>query len=147
MFRGRYENNVDPKGRISIPVRFREILLQKYDDHRVFVTNFDKCLLLFPYSEWIEMEDKASQLSIFNKHHRAFTRFFFSSAAECSLDSQGRILIPQALRKYAGLEREVVLLGSLKKIEIWDKKRWDEEMESLSNNMDAISETISQLGL
>ena len=147
MFRGRYENNVDPKGRISIPVRFREILLQKYDDHRVFVTNFDNCLLLFPYSEWIELEDKASQISIFNKHNRAFIRFFFSSAAECSLDTQGRILIPQPLRKYAGLEREVVLLGSLKKIEIWDKKRWDEEMENLSNNMDAISETISQLGL
>ena len=147
MFRGRYENNIDPKGRISIPVRFREILLQKYDDSRVFVTNFDHCLLLFPYSEWIELEDRASKISMFNKEHRAFVRFFFSSAAECSLDNQGRILIPQPLRKYAGLEKEVVLLGALKKIEIWDKRRWNEEMENLTNNIDAISETISQLGL
>jgi len=147
MFRGRYENNVDPKGRISIPVRFREILLQKYDDHRVFVTNFDRCLLLFPYSEWIELENKASKISMFNKESRAFIRFFFSSAAECPLDNQGRILIPQSLRKYAELEKEVILLGALKKIEIWDKRRWDEEMENLSNNIDAISETISQLGL
>ncbi len=147
MFRGRYENNIDPKGRINVPARFREILLQKYDDSRVFVTNFDHCLLLFPYTEWIRLEDKASKFSTFNKETRAFIRFFFSSAAECSLDNQGRILIPQPLRKYAGLEKEVVLLGALKKIEIWDKKRWDKEMEDLSNNMDAISETISQLGL
>jgi len=84
---------------------------------------------------------------MFNKEHRAFVRFFFSSAAECSLDNQGRILIPQPLRKYAGLEKEVILLGALKKIEIWDKKRWNEEMENLTDNIDAISETISQLGL
>ncbi len=147
MFRGRYENNIDPKGRISIPVRFREILLQKYDDSRVFVTNFDNCLLLFPYSEWIKLEEKASKLPTFHKEGRALIRFFFSGAAECSLDNQGRILIPQSLRKYAGLEKEVVLLGALKKIEIWDKKRWDEEMKNLSNNIDVISETISQLGL
>jgi MraZ protein len=147
MFRGRYENNIDPKGRISIPVRFREILLQKYDDSRVFVTNFDHCLLLFPYSEWIDLEDKASKISMFNKEYRSFIRFFISSAAECSLDNQGRILIPQPLRKYAGLEKEVVLLGALKKIEIWDKKRWDDEIETLSNNIETISEAISQLGL
>ncbi len=147
MFRGRYENNIDPKGRISIPARFREILLQKYDDPRVFVTNFDFCLLVFPYSEWIELENKASKFSMFNKESRAFIRFFFSSAAECSLDNQGRILIPQSLRKYAGLEKEVVLLGALKKIEIWDRKRWDEEMKNLYENIDTISETISQLGL
>lgn len=147
MFRGRYENNVDPKGRISIPVRFREILLQKYDDHRVFITNFDHCLLLFPHSEWIELEEKASKISMFNKESRAFIRFFFSSAVECSIDNQGRVLIPQSLRRYAELDKEVVLLGALKKIEIWDKRHWDKEMENLSNNIDSISETISQLGL
>lgn len=147
MFRGRYENSIDPKGRISIPVRFRETLLQKYEDARVFVTNFDHCLLLFPYPEWTELEQKASKISMFNKQSRAFLRFFFSSAAECSLDNQGRILIPQSLRRYAGLDKEVILLGVLKKIEIWDKKRWDDEMESLTTNIDSISETISQLGL
>jgi len=147
MFRGRYENSIDPKGRINIPVRFRETLLQKYEDARVFVTNFDHCLLLFPYPEWIELEQKASKISMFNKQSRAFLRFFFSSAAECSLDNQGRILIPQPLRRYAGLDKEAILLGVLKKIEIWDKKRWDDEMENLTTNIDSISETISQLGL
>jgi len=147
MFRGRYENSIDPKGRISIPVRFRETLLQKYEDARVFVTNFDHCLLLFPYAEWIELEQNASKVSMFNKQNRAFKRFFFSSAAECSLDNQGRILIPQTLRRYAGLDKEAVLLGVLKNIEIWDKKRWYDEMENLTTNIDSISETISQLGL
>jgi MraZ protein len=146
MFRGRYEHTIDPKGRVSIPAKFREILTKKYDD-RVFVTNFDRCLVAYPFEEWITLEEKASSLSMVKKEARSFVRFFFSSATECLLDKQGRILIPQTLRDYADLDKEVVLVGQLKKIEIWAKKRWSEEMMKAHENFDQISDVLSELGL
>jgi MraZ protein len=133
MFRGRYEHTIDPKGRVSIPAKFREVLGKKYDD-RLFVTNFDGCLVAFPFEEWIHLEEKVSSLS-------------YSSAVECTVDKQGRILIPQTLREYADLDKEVVLVGQLKKIEIWSKDRWSEQMIKAHENFDQISDVLSELGL
>ena len=146
MFRGRYEHTIDPKGRVSIPAKFREVLGKKYDD-RLFVTNFDGCLVAYPYDEWIQLEEKASSLSMVKKETRSFMRFFYASAIECTLDKQGRILIPQTLREYADLDKEVVLAGQLKKIEIWSKKRWSEEVIQAHENFDQISDVLSELGL
>ena len=146
MFRGRHEHTIDPKGRVSIPARFREILSKKYDE-RVVITNFDSCLVAYPYEEWVQLEEKASSLSMVKKETRAFMRFFFSSATECSLDKQGRILIPQTLRDYADLSKDVVLVGQLKKIEIWSKERWNEEILKAHENFDQISDVLSELGL
>jgi MraZ protein len=146
MFRGRHEHTIDPKGRVSIPARFREILSKKYDE-RVLITNFDSCLVAYPYEEWVQLEEKASSLSMVKKETRAFMRFFFSSATECSLDKQGRILIPQTLRDYADLSKDVVLVGQLKKIEIWSKERWNEEILKAHENFDQISDVLSELGL
>jgi len=139
MFRGRHEHTIDPKGRVSIPAKFRETLGKKYDD-RLVITNFDGCLVAYPYDEWICLEEKASSLSMVKKETRAFMRFFYSSAIECTLDKQGRILIPQTLREYADLDKEVVLVGQLRKIEIWSKKRWSEEIIRAHENFDQISE-------
>jgi MraZ protein len=146
MFRGRHEHTIDPKGRVSIPARFREILSKKYDE-RVVITNFDSCLVAYPYEEWVQLEEKASALSMVKKETRAFMRFFFSSAIECCLDKQGRILIPQTLRDYADLSKDVVLVGQLKKIEIWSKERWNEEILKAHENFDQISDVLSELGL
>ncbi len=146
MFRGRFEHTIDPKGRVSIPSKFREILTKKYDE-RLVVTNFDGCLVAYPYEEWAQLEEKASSLSMVKKETRAFMRFFYSSAIECTLDKQGRILIPQTLREYADLEKEVVLAGQLRKIEIWSKKRWGEEIVKAHENFDQISDVISEFGL
>ncbi len=146
MFRGRHEHTIDPKGRVSIPAKFREVLGKKYDD-RLVVTNFDGCLVAYPYEEWILLEEKASSLSMVKKETRAFMRFFYSSAIECTLDKQGRILIPQTLRDYADLDKEVVLVGQLRKIEIWSKKRWSEEIIKAHENFDEISDVLSELGL
>ena len=146
MFRGRFEHNIDPKGRVSIPAKFREILVKKYDE-RLVVTNFDGCLVAYPYEEWVQLEEKASALSMVKKETRAFMRFFYSSAIECTLDKQGRILIPHTLREYADLDKEVVLVGQLKKIEIWSKERWGEEIVKAHENFDQISDVLSEFGL
>jgi MraZ protein len=146
MFRGRHEHTIDPKGRVSIPAKFRDVLTKKYDD-RLVITNFDGCLVAYPYEEWIHLEEKASSLSMVKKETRAFMRFFYSSAIECGLDKQGRILIPQTLREYADLDKEVVLVGQLRKIEIWSKKRWSEEIIKAHENFDEISDVLSELGL
>jgi MraZ protein len=146
MFRGRHEHTIDPKGRVSIPAKFREILTKKYDE-RLVITNFDGCLVAYPYEEWIRLEEKASSLSMVKKETRSFMRFFYSSATECILDKQGRILIPQTLREYADLEKEVVLVGQLRKIEIWSKERWNEQIVKAHENFDQISEVLSELGL
>ena len=146
MFRGRHEHTIDPKGRVSIPAKFREVLGKKYDE-RLVITNFDGCLVAYPHEEWILLEEKASSLSMVKKETRAFMRFFYSSAIECTLDKQGRILIPQTLRDYADLDKEVVLVGQLRKIEIWSKKRWSEEIIKAHENFDQISDVLSELGL
>lgn len=146
MFRGRFEHTIDPKGRISIPSRFREVLRERYDE-RLIVTNLDGCLVAYPFKEWEVLEQKASQLSMFKKEVKAFLRFFYSGATECPIDKLGRILIPPVLRDYAKLEKEVVLVGALKKIEMWSKGRWDRVIAKSPEDFDDISDVLAGLGL
>lgn len=147
MFRGRFEHTIDSKGRVSIPSKFREILRERYDDERVVITTFDNCLVMYPYREWTLLEERASNLSMLKREVKAFVRLFFSGATECSIDKLGRILIPPALRNYAGLEKDVVLAGMLNKIEIWSKDRWETEIAKAQENFDALSDVIADLGL
>ena len=146
MFRGRYEYTIDSKGRISIPSKFREILTEKYDD-RLVITNFDHCLVAFPYEEWSVLEQKVNSLSLVKKEAKTFLRFFYSSAIDCMIDKQGRLLIPQTLRDYANLQRDVILVGEGKKIEIWAKERWEEVVKKAQEEFDQISDTLASLGL
>jgi len=146
MFRGRFEYTIDPKGRVSIPAKFRELLAEKYDD-RLIVTNFDRCLVVYPYEEWRILEDKVSSLSMVKKEAKAFQRFFLSGAAECPIDKLGRILIPPTLRTYAQLEKNVVFAGLVKKFEIWSRERWAEEIVRSQENFEGISEALAELGL
>ena len=146
MFRGRYEHAIDVKGRINIPAKFREILNEKYDE-RLVITNFDHCLLAFPVSEWTVIEQKVYNLSLVKKEAKSFLRFFYSSAMDCDIDKQGRLLIPPSLRDYANLQKEVVLVGEGKKIEIWAKERWSEVVQRAQEEFDQISDTLASLGL
>jgi MraZ protein len=146
MFRGRYEHTIDSKGRISIPSKFREILTEKYDD-RLVITNFDHCLVAFPYEEWSVLEHKVNSLSLVKKEAKTFLRFFYSSAIDCMIDKQGRLLIPQTLRDYANLQKDVILVGEGKKIEIWAKERWEEVVKRAQEEFDQISDTLAGLGL
>ena len=144
MFRGRYEHTIDAKGRISIPSKFREILAKKYDD-RLVITNFDHCLVAFPYEEWSLLEQKVGTFSLMKKETSAFFRFFYSSAMDCDIDKQGRLLIPQTLRDYAGLQKDVVLVGEGKRIEIFAKERWLEEARKIEENFDQIRDTLGNV--
>ena len=144
MFRGRYEHTIDAKGRISIPSKFREVLAKKYDD-RLVITNFDHCLVAFPYEEWSLLEQKVGTFSLMKKETSAFFRFFYSSAMDCDIDKQGRLLIPQTLRDYAGLHKDVVLVGEGKRIEIFAKERWLEEARKIEENFDQIRDTLGNV--
>jgi len=146
LFRGRYEHTIDSKGRISIPSKFREILTEKYDD-RLVITNFDHCLIAFPYEEWSVLEQKIGSFSLMRKETSAFFRFFYSSAADCTIDKQGRLLIPQTLRDYAVLQKDVVLVGEGKRIEIFAKERWLEEARKAEEDFDQIRDTLANLGI
>ena len=146
MFRGRYEHAIDSKGRISIPSKFREILTEKYDD-RLVITNFDHCLAAFPYEEWALIEQKVNSLSLVKKEAKAFLRFFYSSAIDCLIDKQGRLLIPQTLRDYANLQKDIVLVGEGRKIEIWAKERWEEVVKRAQEEFDQVGDTLAGLGL
>ena len=146
MFRGRYEHAIDSKGRISIPSRFREILTEKYDE-RLVITNFDHCLVAFPSQEWSALEQKVNSLSLVKKEAKTFLRFFYSSAIDCVIDKQGRLLIPPTLRDYAGLQKDVMLVGEGKKIEIWAKERWELVVKKAQEDFEQVSDTLAGLGL
>ena len=146
MFRGRFEHTIDSKGRVSIPAKFRELLAGKYDD-RLMITNFDRCLVAYPYEEWKILEEKMSSLSMVKKEAKAFQRFFISGATECPIDKLGRILLPPTLRSYAQLEKDVVFAGMIKKFEIWSKERFLEEIQKAEENFEPMAETLAALGL
>lgn len=146
MFRGRFEHTIDRKGRISIPAKFRELLAEKYDD-RLIITNLDRCLVAYPYEEWRSVEEKIGSLSMIKKEVKAFQRLFISGATECPIDKLGRVLLPPTLRNYASLERDVVLAGMGKMVEIWSRERWVEEIKRAEENFEGIRETLASLGI
>jgi MraZ protein len=146
MFRGRFEHIVDSKGRVSIPAKFRELLAEKYDD-RLILTNFDRCLVAYPYEEWRVLEERVGSLSMVKKEVKAFQRFFISGATECPIDKLGRVLVPPTLRDYAQLGRNVVFAGMLRKFEIWSKERWLEEIKRSEVDFEGMGEALADLGI
>lgn len=140
MFKGEYSHSVDAKGRIIMPAKFREILGEEF----VVTKGLDGCLFVYPNKEWENIENKFREIPLTSKDARKFSRFFFAGAADCEVDRQGRVLIPSVLREFAGLNKEVVLVGVLNRIEIWSKERWQ---ENEYDDMDEIAEHMAALGL
>ena len=146
MFRGRYEHSIDPKGRLSIPSRFREILIANYDE-RLILTNFDTCLWAYPVREWKAVEEKVAALPQFKPEVKSLQRFFISAACECPLDPNGRIIIPTTLRRYGALMKDVVLVGMTKRIEIWSKEKWQKVFEQAEKDLTSMAGKLADLGL
>lgn len=144
MFRGRFNHNIDAKGRLNFPAKFREVLTNNYEE-KLIVVKYNQCLRSYPLSEWIAFE-KSKSGQYRTQAQEDTLRMVLGSVAECSFDKQGRILIPQNLRDYAGLSKEAVLIGVFKKIEIWDKKRLDEHEAKVQESQD-LGEALTQLGL
>lgn len=148
-FRTESVHAIDPKGRIIIPVRFRQVL-EAYQSDGVMVSRLDKALVAYPYSKWYEIEDRLLSKAEKNDELRRFRRFFIGAAAECPIDKQGRILIPPELRNYALLEKDIVLVGVMDHFEIWNKERRAEEdriMQEEDMKKEEVKSEIAQLGL
>lgn len=143
MFMGEYNHTVDAKGRLIIPSRFREAL----GDRFVVTKGLDGCLFAYDNQEWSAFEEKLKALPLNRKDNRQFARFFLAGAAEVEVDRQGRILLPAGLREFAGLTKDVVLVGVASRIEIWSRAKWDDMQEEDADSVEDIAERMSELGL
>jgi MraZ protein len=126
MFRGVNTLQLDSKGRLAIPTRYRDMLARHCDGQMVLTIDRDHCLLLYPLPDWEEIERKLVKLPSFNKQSRRLQRLLIGHATECELDGNGRILLPPPLREFAGLNKSIVMIGQGNKFEIWSEEAWNE---------------------
>jgi MraZ protein len=145
MFRGRSKHILDEKGRLAIPARFKEVM-NSSNDQCLVLTNHFNCLWAFLSEDWKSIEQKASELSLFDRAVNTYRRYFISGAQECPL-KQWRVTIPPDLREIAGLTKEVVLVGELKLFEIWDRETWETEFERAKASFPEVSQSLSELGI
>lgn len=143
MFLGEISHSLDSKGRIVIPSKFREELGPNF----IITKGFDKCLSVYPLSEWKVFEEKLKNLPVSSQDARKFTRFLFSGAVECEPDKQGRILLPQNLREYAGIKDEIVSIGLNNRIEIWNKQCWNEYNNEENYIDEELAEKMFEFGI
>ena len=148
MFRGSSLHNLDPKGRLIIPARFRDVLKQSSVEGLV-VSKMDGALFCYTFEEWHKIEERILNLAEKSENMRRFRRVFVGGAFECLLDKQGRILIPPSLRQYSGLNKEVVLVGVLDHFEIWASDSWHQEDDKFQNDLknEDMRNEVAALGL
>ena len=150
MFIGSYEHSLYSKGRVSLPVRFRDLLSTHSDQRLIITTNVDaggRCLVAYPIQEWMTFQEKIAALPQFEEAVIRLKRLHIAGACEVTLDRQGRILVPPLLREYAGLAGSVVFAGVGSSIEIWDRGHWEEERERAKLGLPEVSDTLARLGL
>jgi MraZ protein len=143
MFLGEFEHTMDDKGRVAIPARFRE----EISEGLVLTRGFDHCLQAFPRPVWQSLSERISALSLGQEEARNLRRLIFSGAAEVETDRQGRILIPQNLREYAGLKEEVVIAGLNTHFELWSMERWQAVLNALDTSAGTMAEQLAALGI
>lgn len=143
MFIGEYIHSIDIKGRLIIPAKFRKEL----GDVFYITKGMDHCLFVYPEEEWQMVGEKIGSLSLARKEARAIQRLFYSGAMEAQLDKQYRVLIQPNLREYAGIDKEVVLIGIANRIEIWDKERWNEYVNDEDMDYDDLTEKLTDLNI
>ncbi len=143
MFFGEYTYNLDEKGRIALPPKFR----QKFAKGIVITRGLDKCLFAYPIDEWKKIAEKLGNLPTTQKNARAYGRLMLAGAMDLIPDKQGRIVIPLYLRKYAGLKSKIVICGLYNRVEIWDAKEWEEFKKKAEKASEEIAETLSELGI
>ncbi len=147
MFIGHFTHTIDSKGRLSVPIKFREEINSDSKGIVYITTDLDPCLVIYTLDEWNTLLEKINSFPVMNQGVKAYRRLIFSRATECTLDKQGRILIPQNLREHAGLSGDSYLVGNNKKIEIWNPKKWDASEASAMESMNDIQEELEKLGM
>lgn len=143
MFIGEYNHTVDQKGRIAVPAKFRRQL----KEGAIVTRGLDNCLFLYPKKDWDKLAAKLSQLPISQANSRAFSRLMLAGAMDAKLDTQGRIILPDYLRKFAFLQKKVVITGLLNRLEIWDTVRWDRYKTNTEKSSGEIAEALGELGV
>jgi MraZ protein len=143
MFIGQYNHSIDEKGRMNMPVKFR----REVSEGVVVTRGLDHCLFVYPKSEWQHMAEKLAKLPITQKSSRAFARLMLAGAFDAELDSQGRIMIPEHLREYAGVKKHVIVAGLYNRVEIWDEDAWKGYQAKTEQASDEIAEGMGELGI
>ena len=142
MFYGEYEHTLDRKGRIIVPSKFREALKEHYIELFFVTRGLDKCLFMFAEDEWKTQEQKFKSMPFTKSEFRRFNRLYFSGAAELVPDKQGRILIPSYLKDYAGIKRDVYLIGVSNRIEIWSRESWKDYYSTSKDSFEEVAEKL-----
>ena len=143
MFIGEFKHNLDLKGRLAVPVKFRK----KLSGGAIVTRGLDKCLFVFGNKEWEALAQKLIALPLAQANSRAFVRLMLAGAMDVELDKQGRILIPDYLRDYAGLKKETIVAGLYNRFEIWNSESWKEYKNKTESQSDEIAEKLSELGI
>jgi MraZ protein len=144
MFRGRFIHTIDTKGRISIPSGFR-MELERRSERAPILTNAFRCLHLYPFEDWCEVERRIVENETEDTDFQAYQRMMISGATECPIDKQGRLLVPPHLREHAGLERDVTIAGVGPRVEIWDKARFDADLMKTQARFSEIASMVAGL--
>jgi MraZ protein len=143
MFIGEYSHSIDEKKRLAVPSKFRGELKKTV----VVTRGLDKCLFIYPMKAWEELAGKLGNLPVGEAGTRSFTRLMLAGAVDVPVDKQGRILIPDYLKDYADLKRNVVIAGLYNRLEIWDEKKWEDYKIGAEKNSDEIAEQLGKLGI
>jgi MraZ protein len=142
MFIGEYLHNLDEKGRLAIPVKFRRELAKA-----VVTKGLDSCLVVYPAGEWKKLADRLAALPISKANTRAFSRLMLAGAMDVAVDNQGRVMLPEYLREFAGLNKKVVIAGLYNRVEIWDSAKWDKYRQGVESESNNIAEQLGELGV
>lgn len=142
MFYGEYEHNLDNKGRVIIPAKFREIFKERYAEKFYITRGLDQCLFVFTEEIWKAQEKKFREMSFTRAEARKFNRLYFSGASEVVCDKQGRVLIPDYLKSYAAIQEQVMVIGVSDRIEIWAKDKWNEFFEGNKDSFEDLAEKL-----
>ncbi|MDP2913497.1 MAG: division/cell wall cluster transcriptional repressor MraZ [Candidatus Omnitrophota bacterium] len=142
MFYGEHEHAIDKKGRFVIPSKFRESF-KEYDIEKLYMTRgLDKCLFLFTENEWKSQESKFRSISFTKSEARKFNRLYFAGASQIECDKQGRILLPKYLRDFAGIKKDIMIIGVSNRIEIWSMEAWQEYYNNSKESFEDIAEKL-----
>jgi len=143
MFIGEFTHNLDDKGRLAIPVKFRRDLTKG----AVVTRGLDNCLFLYTKNEWEKLAEKLATLPISQANSRAFARLMLAGAMDVDVDKQGRIVLPEYLRQFAGLSKNVIVAGLYSRVEIWDESKWQAYKKQTETNSNEIAEKMAELGV